>query len=193
MAPLPVILDTFRCAFNWRDSATGLNATNVMHFFAPGSTSTDIFTDLGLNVTAAMWGCQPTTASIFEVVITPLDGHTASLVAVTGSPAKWSGNSSGSEAIPQVANLIKLQTPARGRSFRGRVFLPFVTEAQQAGGVIPSATVTGVQAAWRTFATGMGTDGAFLTVASYALALQTEVTTVTAEPSTATVRRRQKR
>lgn len=154
--PLPVIANTFRCALKWTESGTGQTAVNVIHIKANGAgqTAADAYAALNSSVGAAMWDSAVSTAKINEVDITPLDGVTATQSFQTGAPAKWSG-SAGGDFIPAAAYVVKIQTAARGRDNRGRVFLPFTAESIQANGVVPSASAAIIGAAWVTFVTDL--------------------------------------
>lgn len=201
--PLPVIANTYRCALKWTESSSGQTAVNVIHMQANGSgtTATDCYNAMNGAVTAAMWDNAVLSASIGEVDITPLDGHSGTITFVTGSPAKWSG-SAGGDWIPAVATLIKLSTPLRGRANRGRVFLPFTAEAIQANGLITTSGVTAITNAWVAFQTALvalsPTEWG-LVVASYdrahsgAGAHATGINAVQCERPTASQRRRQER
>jgi hypothetical protein len=165
----------------------------VLHFgnTAGTNTSADLYNDLNTNVAVAMWDWVSTGAHVDTVAITPLDGTTATSTFTTGAPAKWTGQASGNAPIPQQAGIIKLSTPLRGRSFSGRIFIPFVDESETSGGTL--ADVAAVNTAWTTFATAMVTAGWALSVASYKLALSTTVTNLLAESKSATQRRRMDR
>lgn len=190
MAPLPVIADVYRCALEWTDSDTSQTATNVMHFHQAGTNPAALAAILDAHVTASMWGVQPQHAHIFQVNITPLDGGSITFPFATGSVAKWSGNDASTDYTPQVSNIIKLLTSKRGRSYRGRLFLPFVVEATNTQGQLSGAAVTALQAAWVAFLAAMTAAGPNLVVASYKLATADNVVAVLAEKWTATQRRR---
>lgn len=189
MPPLPVIANTYRCALLWQH-ADGSHAVNVIHVTLSSSTAASIFTLLDSNVDAALWECIPPNASIHQVDITPLDGTTATQSFPTGSPAKWSGGSGAEEYIPQASSLVKLTTATRGRSHRGRIFLPYVGEGNQVNGTLDAGQVATWQASWTEFLEDLG--GA-LVVASYKLSSVSSVTSVLCENKTATQRRRQSR
>jgi hypothetical protein len=97
-----------------------------------------------------MWDSAVATSSITDVDITPLDGVTATQTFGTGSPSKWSG-SAGGDFTPQNAAVIKLATGVRGRANRGRVFLPFTSEAANGNGLLTSTVANAVGAAWVAF------------------------------------------
>jgi hypothetical protein len=152
-------------------------------------------------VTSGMWDSVISGASIVTVDITPLDGTSATQSFTTGGGAAWSG-SSGGEMIPQVAVLVKLQTSLRGRSNRGRVFLPMTAETAAGAGFVAGGEDVTITNAWTTFANALPADAttpADLVIASYdrrhagAGAHATNVTAITCELALATQRRRQTR
>jgi hypothetical protein len=185
-----VILNTFRVALNWIDTDSGLNATNVMHFRKASADAEDVANTIDGNVVAGMWGVTRQHAHVHTLEVTPLDGSGATFTFLTGDPAKWSGGDSPGDAIPQMAAIIKLVTSKRGRSYRGRVFIPWVTESNQTAGKIAGAAVTSLQSAWTTFVSDMDGDSCQLVIASYALATAEDVTAILAESFSGTQRRR---
>jgi hypothetical protein len=159
----------------------------------PGNAAVN--TALNAHVTAAMWGLVAPTMFVESVDVIDLDGISASSNFATGGGAKWTGGGTG-DPIPQGASVIKLTTTLRGRSHRGRVYLPAVPEGDQANGVLTGSVVATVQTAWVAFAAAMAADAttplAFV-VASYKLATQTAISTISAEGKMATQRRRMTR
>jgi len=190
VAPLPVITDIFRCAFRWHHSDLGTDAVNVMHFLGPDGDAADLGSKLDDNVNNVLWNCQDSHAKILAVDITPLDGTSATYSFATGGTSKWTGFSSSHDVIPQGCNIIKMQTAKRGRSYRGRVYLPWVAETFSTNGSLDLTTVNNVSAAWNTFHTDMGADGYALRVASYIHATTEAITLLTCEQTLATQRRR---
>ncbi len=164
-----------------------------MHIRKSSSNPAAVYAALDANVTAALWTMQPNYAHITEVVITPLDGLGTSLPVVTGSPAKWSGSGGSGDMIPQVANIVKLVSARRGRSYRGRVYLPFALEGQVSNGNFGGSALTALNTAWVAFRTAMSSAGFPLVVASYVHATAEDVIAVLAEAPSATQRRRMRR
>lgn len=193
MAPLPVIANTYRCAFNWMRTDSDRTATNVMHFVKSGSTPAALWTSLNSHVTAAMRDHTGPSSVINEVVITPLDGTSVSLPQPTGGGTGWHGNLSDVDYIPQAACLVKLVTAFRGRSQRGRVYLPWVTENSQSNGTFDPTNRAAMDSAWTAFVAAMTGDGFVLSVASYKLAIAHPVVAIGIETDIATIRRRNTR
>jgi hypothetical protein len=136
---------------------------------------------------------------VLDISIIPLDGVSSATDFTTDGTAKWSG-ANGTDSIPQVACLLKLQTGVRGRANRGRVYLPYVSEGATLSGIMTGSIVSSMQTAWTTFLGGVNTAspvGYELGVASYARAHGgtgahfTPLTQLTVESFTATQRRRQ--
>lgn len=193
--PLPVIDHVYRCAFHW--TADLQSATNVVHVSTDtvGKTPLEVFTCLDAHVTAGMWGNATTDSAVVDVAITPLDGTTATADFPTGGVAKWSGVNGG-EFVPQVAIIVKLATPTRGRSHRGRLFLPFTSEGSIARGSFDGAIAASMTTAWNAFALAIDTDATTpmnLVVASYKLASASAVDNIIVERVPGTQRRRQGR
>lgn len=192
--PLPVIANTYRCAFEWQhDDFTGLAATNVMHFRKSSTTPAALATLLAASVTAAMWHEQDTHAHVRFVNITPLDGSSVTLPYATGGAAKWSGAQTTHDPVPQVSNIIKLDTAKRGRSYRGRVYLPWVVTPAINGGALSAGDAATVTTAWVAFLAALNASTCDMVVASYTLATAEPVIALACELDTATIRRRNSR
>lgn len=196
MATLPVIPDGFRVALNWSNSGGGY-AVNVMHFVTLGldKTATQVWTNLNDKISANLWEYIGTTLSVATVDITPLDGLSATETFATGTPAKWTGKVNG-DVIPQMAGVIKLTTPFRGRSARGRLYLPGICESQQNNGTLLNTSVATAQTAWTAFVAAVEADATTpmaMVVASYKNASAAAVTGVTVESKAGTQRRRMTR
>lgn len=186
--PLPVIADVFRVTLNWTQTTGSISAHNVMHFENAGGTSTDVYNDINAHVTAAMWDFVVATGRVSSVSVLPLDGSSATTVFSTASPSKWSGAGTGSDWIPQGCGVVTWQTAERGRSRRGRTYLPWVAEGEQAAGVL--ADVAACQTAWTNFLTAMNLTDTIPVVASYKLASTRSVSAFLVRSFLKTQRRR---
>lgn len=194
MAALPIILNTFRVAINWQNG--GQNAVNVMHIHVPGgATPVDVLGAMDRHASVSMWNTTILAATVTSIDITPLDGTTATQSFVPLTPGRWQGGGGGTEWVPAAAPVVKLTTALRGRSFRGRVFLPFTAENEMVNGSVRSLILPGMQGAWNTFISGLAGDAlpCNLAVASYKLAVATNVLIALVEPTLGTQRRRQTR
>lgn len=158
--PLPVVDDGFLVRLVWNASQAQRPAITSMHFrdTVGTQTPTDLYNDMNANVTATMWNNCANGAGVDTVQVTPLDGMSATASFNTARPAKWAG-SGGTETILQGAEVISVQSSARGPQWRNRFYLPFIGEAQQSGGTLDATAVAAAQTAWNTFLTAMTTAG----------------------------------
>jgi hypothetical protein len=76
----------------------------------------------------------------------------------TGFPVAG-GNAGGDELPHQVAMVVTLKTAYAGRSYRGRVYLPALTEAQFTAGLFTAACVTAVNSCFTTLLGHIGSSG----------------------------------
>lgn len=189
--PLPIIANTFRVAFNWTSATTGQHAINVMHFRTSVLNAGTLLTLIDASVAATMWNATTGLWAVTRLDCTPLDGSSSTQQAAT-TGAKWTGNGGALDFVPALAQVVSLRTGLRGRSNRGRVYLPAVTEALQTAGTLNFSLAT-QQTAWNTFATAMSVGTAPLVIASYLHATAANVTSQTPEAVCATQRRRQSR
>lgn len=187
---LPVISSTFRVALEWINTGTPDTATNVMHFRNPGATPADVASHITAHVTSAMWGGIQHGAVISEVNVTPLDGTSTTFPYLTDRTAKWQGNGASGDYNPQVAAIVKFVTAKRGRSYRGKAYLPWIAEGSSSNGTMDGSVVTAVTAGWVAFLAAMHTAGSDLVVASYRLQTAEDVVGVIMEPRCATQRKR---
>lgn len=187
--PLPVISTVYRVALIWGHTS-GQNAVNVIHVRRISSTPAAVAVIVDANVTANMWAQVVNGASVNRLDVTPLDGGGAtSSMAVSG--AKWTGSAGAVDFVPQAAEVISFKTAVRGRSYRGRIYIPFIGESAISNGAMVGTGAA--QTAWTNFVAALGTATTPLVVASYQRALYTDVTTATVKPLAGTERRRQSR
>jgi hypothetical protein len=177
-------------AFVW--SGYSSNAINVMHFRKPASSSAAVAAIILTDWQANMLYPVGNSASIDTLHITPLDGTTASSDYATGSTGKWVGTQTG-DVIPAQAAVVKLQTALRGRSRRGRVFLPWIAEISSTVGVMSGGVTATTETAWQAFLTALNGSALTWVIASYKLASAYPITTVSVESALGTQRRRQTR
>jgi hypothetical protein len=145
-------------------------------------------------VTQAMWNMSGSSAAIGQFDITPLDGVSATKTYTPVTPSHWQG-ATGGDVSPQTAGILKFTTANRGRSHRGRMFMPFPAESQTAFGQYVDGTPTTAANAWNIFAAAMlaNSPSFVLVVASYKLESAQVVTGIHGELSTGTQRRRNTR
>lgn len=191
MAPLPVINGVFRAAFQWKNlDYPTWTATNVMHFQKNGGDPVSLTALLDASVSANMWGQTSSSSSVYQVAVTPLDGSAVTFPYTPLTPAKWKGTVGSLEYLPQVSAVVKFLTGKRGRSYRGRVYLPWCIEDVVKSGLVLAATQTTMNTAWVAFRTAMETGGYPLHVASYLHSTSEKVVAVLSETNTGTVRKR---
>lgn len=193
MAALPIIADTYRCALNWINTQSTDVATNVIHIQKSGTNAAAVWAQLDAAAAGGLWIPVSQTGFVDNVHVTPLDGSSVTFPVFTGRPTKWRGAGGTGDYFPAGAAVVKFLTATRGRSYRGRAYLPWVTETEQSNGSITPADVTSWTAAWVTWLTAMTTSGFVPVVASYKLATADPIIAVTGEPRLATQRRRQLR
>jgi hypothetical protein len=190
MPPLPVIADAFRVTFNWHTDAFGITAHNVMHFLGLGFDSPSVYDAINLNVAHEMFQHTNVTTSVNSVDVLPLDGTSPTSTFPNSDVTEWRGTGSTQLTVP-VCALVNLKTGLRGRSHRGRLYLPWVCENAQNGGVLSGTIGADMTAAWEAFRTAMTASGLALMVASYTNDDIQAVTQCTVENDCATQRRRQ--
>lgn len=194
MAPLPIIENVIRVAFNWRH-VTGQTAVNVMHFAGAPEDVLETRDAIRSSVSVGMWASVVDAAVIESLALTPLDGATSTTFYGTteGEQAGGFQGRDPGESEPAVAAMVKFNTGLRGREFRGRVFLPFTNEEECANGFLSTSAVEIAQAEWNTFIETIDGEGHPLVVASYKLEEAHIVGTCIVERALGTQRRRQGR
>lgn len=192
--PLPIISDLYLCRLIWNSASAPRPASNDLYFKdqAGGHTGTDVYNAINAHVVANMWTNCHSGGSVAKVVTTKLDGTAASVDHVTGSPAKWTG-SGGSDPILQGCQVVTLRTGFRGRSRRGRIYLPWIAETNQVAGTCDPTDTALMQTAWGTFLSDMVTAGYPLHVCSKLHSDSIQVATTTVQAFLKTQRRRTRR
>jgi hypothetical protein len=185
---LPVITGVWRCALLW-DATDSSHAVNVMHVRGTELLYTDVRDAFVDNVQTGQFAGVSELAHVPTMQLTPLDGTSPTReLSVTG----WVGEG-GSDFIPQAAGIVKWNTDKRGRSYRGRNYLPYAPESGQSGGSWVGDTITVPQTAWELWLAGMGSAGVDPVIASYKHATAELITSVTWEKELGTMRPRQER
>lgn len=164
---------------------------NVMHFSISSDDPSTLFAAFVTASAVKPWVQATLDSKITAVDITPLDGVGMTETFVPTPGTGWEGIQPSGPSAPQIASIMKLTTASRGRSFRGRVYMPWVAELACSNGVFtPSvyAAAVPIIQSWFTALTGAG---AILQVASYKLGTAAPVTAITLENAMATQRRRQ--
>lgn len=191
---LPIIANCYQVKLIWQDAALQRQATNVFHIHDATGAGHEaaIMAFLDADVDVGMWTVCATAGSVIRVDITYLGTASATVSFIPATPAHWTG-SGGSDPIPQGCAVVTLQTATRGKSHRGRLFLPWVAELNQTAGTLDAGSVTAMQTAWAEFLVDMAANSMPLSVASAKLSTQTDVTTALVRPYLKTQRRRARR
>ena len=187
---LPVIANTFRVAIGWVDGTTGQIATNVIHIEDPGGNAPAVATMVDNAINHNMLAAVSDHAHINEYTVTPLDGVSGTIVQ---TPSGINTGGGGSTSSPASSAVVTVRTAKRGRSFRGRVFLPFIDEAQIADGLLTGGVELTTATGFATFLASISGAGGTWVIASYKLATATPVTSVAVLRALGTQRRRQTR
>lgn len=192
--PLPIVADSYLVRLVWASSIFSRPAANDMCFHddAGGHTGTDVYNAINAHVTANMWQNVAANGNVAKVVTTKLDGTAASVDHLTGAPAKWTGQG-GTQPIPQGCVVVTLRTGFRGRSYRGRIYLPWIADINAVDGVINPTDLALQQTAWTTFMTDMKTAGFPIHVLSKKHSTSTEIASVTLQGFLRTQRRRSRK
>lgn len=192
--PLPIVANLFLVRLHWTSNQAPRAAVNdlFIHDDAGGHTGNDVYTALNANIFRAMWENVNSTAVVDKVITTKLDGTAASVDHATGSTITWTGVG-GTDPILQGCQVVTLRTGFRGRSRRGRIYLPWIAEDTQASGTIDSTRTATCQTNWDTFRANMKTAGFPLHVCSRLHNDSVEVSSITVQPFLKTQRRRTRR
>lgn len=194
--PTPVITNVYRVVFQWAAPVTGFvpAAVNVMHVRSAEGNPTTVLGVVSGAVTGQMWGPVSDGAAVDRMTCQKLDGTSAPVELATTDDADFVGQTPGNP-IPQSAAIIKLTTALGGRSHRGRLYLPYVSEGAQNNGSIPDDITGPTTDAWTDFQTAIGaaSPACEVVVASYLLETAARVTGFVCESPTGTQRRRQTR
>lgn len=194
---LPIIADTMRVAVRGLAS-NGHQWANVMHYRKTGALSyagaiailDPILVDhLSTNNGGGSgWNALAhTTASVQDIVYTPLDGSSASTIITHAIP----GISGGDPLPASIALVVSLRTALRGRSYRGRVYTgPHIESDNSVAGAPSAALLTAESLQWTAHLTALVATGVSLVVASYLHATAQDVTSVSVDSRWDTQRRR---
>ena len=195
MAPLPVIDNVFRVAYEWGDIG-GTTAVNVFH--VKGTDAGDDPGDILNSITSTQadhrdcFACLPGGSVMTRVVVTKLDGSSA---AVVGNISGTFGTGAGA-IEPAVAGLLHIGTGQRGPRGRGRLYIGPIAEDMTGNGKMESAVRATMQTAWQDFTSDLADEvdtSANLGVASYVHSDFHEQVALVMELFVATQRRRQDR
>lgn len=190
--PLPVISGVVRVTLNWTNSNVPEPAANVMHFSTALTTGAAMFAafDTGLAANQDWIDSVSNTTKLTSIEFLPLDGITPTSEFTTGIDAYYTGSATGGP-IPQAATTVTWQTDQRGRSKRGRTFLPHLGESAMDNGAIIGAVRSAMQTAWTGLLEDWAVAGLTPVVASYTLGSARPVESFVVRQRASTIRRRQ--
>jgi len=188
--PLPEIASCFRVAFNWFNSTSGGNAENVMHFTCEAGEASDVGDAINATMTDDQLNFSSSLTVLQSLSITPLDGTTATLVYPIST---IDGATPSSEGIPNSCAIVTAYTARRGRSYRGRVYLPYLSELASEVGHLKTAYRDSLQTGWAGWQARLEAQSPAVTwvVASYKHATAEAITSVHVQEIVGTQRRRQ--
>jgi hypothetical protein len=164
-----------------------------MHFVSDGYDIDALHNAIVAHWTSNMLSHMTNENRVLDITYTPLDGSAGSVTKTLTNAAPWIGTITSGETVPQVATLVSLKTGFRGRSARGRIYLPFTAEGALNNGSLVGTVSTSMNAGWSAFRTAMIAAGHDLEVASYKNASANTVSDITVEQLLATQRLRQPR
>jgi hypothetical protein len=192
--PLPTIANCYQVKLVWTNAAMQRQATCAFHVsdVTGAGHEAAIMAVLNTEIDATLWTVLSGGAVITRVDITYLGTPSATVSFIPVTPAHWTGGG-GTDAIPQGCAVVTLQTATRGKSHRGRIFLPWVGEVEQLQGVLLAADVATMQTAWSDLVDDMAAASFPLSVASKLLSSQSLVVSAVVRPFLKTQRRRSRR
>lgn len=162
-----------------------------MHFRSSALSASEVGALLVASATESMFAPMVSTAGAATASITPLDGISATEEYGLEVPP-FVGGTTG-DWVPAASVIVSLYTTKRGRSYRGRIFLPFIGEAAISDGILETPSPSTLNDAWVDFLSAMLAGGAPIVVASYKLAVATNVNATITQSFLGTQRRRQTR
>lgn len=162
-----------------------------MHFSISSDDPVTLFNAFQTASASRPWFQTTSDSVIHSVDITPLDGVGMTESFATTGTLGWVGNAVSGDVAPQVAVICKFLTNKRGRSYRGRMFMPWAAENVISNGKLVPASLTAGQTAISSWWGALTTAGAILQVASYTHGTSEPVTAVQVESLLGTQRKRQ--
>ena len=162
-----------------------------MHFRSSALSASEVGALIVASATETMFAPMVSTAGAATASITPLDGISATEEYGLEVPP-FVGTTEG-DWVPAASVIVSLYTTKRGRSYRGRIFLPFIGEAAISDGILETPSPPTLNDAWVDFLSAMLAGGAPIVVASYKLAVATNVNATITQSFLGTQRRRQTR
>jgi hypothetical protein len=183
--PLPIILNVYRCSFNWTGVESDRPNVSVQHFRTTQSAA-DLATDINSAATPGMFSTEAN-VSATSVDIIRLDGVSASQ---SFPLTNWDAAGGGTEQLPGFNILVLGSTGLRGPGRRGRLFLPGVGENVVTEGMLDNANAVAMTTAWNDYRVALGVLGVEYGVASYVDSVFTTYTSMLVPRKLGIIRRR---
>jgi hypothetical protein len=139
----------FKVVLKWADD-DGRQAVNVFHLKATTGLprfAADVLAQVSSGPGAAALGPVSGTAAVREIDVFNMFDESDAAVGVSGLSSWTGGGGAGDYSIGQSA-ILRLHTAFAGRSGKGRMFLPFLTEAAITKGRIVGDALTATAPAW---------------------------------------------
>jgi hypothetical protein len=195
--PLPVIANNYQVAQQWTTSPELHDMYNVICVEASGSPSVfEVAEQVGHAFASAIAPVVRHAILTGQVSVTPLDGVSARTSWVTPDFGTAGGVTAGNGLPLELAKVLTLRSGLRGRSKRGRLYIPGASDSEVTNEFTRDLT-SGAKSALNTAATNFETamtDGTYcnlaLMVLSRTLGLSTLVTQVVANLGLCNQRRR---
>lgn len=192
MAPLPTIGNVVRCDLQWR-AVAGVPSHSTFHILTSSTDLEQIALDIGsaFDDGDQCWDFHYTmSASINDILLTPLDGVTAGQQLPLGTTLNGQGAGG---VLPAAAAVLSFRTNQRGPRGRGRIYIGPLGENDVEDGLVSSTIRNGTVTAWQDFNTSLAASSTAgsLCVASYTHATASGVTSIGMRLPMGTVRHRQ--
>ena len=186
MTPLPTIANTHRVTFNWTDSGEVVGH-NIIGITTGSPMSSAVIAGLVANaLDSNMFAPVVSTTELLTIDVFNMGIPEATVqVPVVGVQGQ-----SGGQAVPNVAVVVTPRSVARGRSFRGRTYLPMIGESSIDSGIVIGPVVISTLAAWFDFNIALLASSITQSIISIELAVATLVAGYTVDTRQDTQRRR---
>lgn len=125
----------YRCAIKFEMG--NHEAVNVLHMADSDNQEAAIAGDFSAEALTEYLALMPAAAEAVSVVVTNLTAMTQATVSLVGT-----GTAGGEGCPPQAAAVISWRTPIVGRRYRGRTYVPYISEAIQTNGILTVAGQT---------------------------------------------------
>lgn len=159
---MPFVPVNSTCSVSWRYTVDGQRVENTVYV------ENELGSTPSLNAVAAIaqdfWDnyrlILTNAVTLREIYVVNLENSTAPVLSVPFVPAESGVNVAVGNALPNNVTLaISFRTPSRGRSFRGRNYVPSLAEGQVNNNTVDSATVDAIVDCYETFSSQISAAG----------------------------------